>query len=64
VGLGPGVYWDKEGDAFFGGNIAIGGDFPLGDGWSVTADLAQHLIDSRDKGAFLTIYVGAAYWFM
>jgi hypothetical protein len=64
VGLGPGVYWDKEGDAFFGGNIAIGGDFPVGDGWSVTADLAQHLIDARDKGAFLTIYVGAAYWFM
>ncbi|NIT36927.1 MAG: hypothetical protein GTN49_10585 [candidate division Zixibacteria bacterium] len=64
VGLGPGVYWDKDSNVFFGGNIAIGGDFPVGDGWSVTADIAQHIVDSRDKGAFLTICVGAAYWFM
>lgn len=64
VGAGPGVYWDTDGDAFIGGNIAVGGDFPVGSDWSVAVDVDQHFVDSADAGAFLTIRVGAAYWFM
>jgi hypothetical protein len=64
VGLGPGVYWDRDGDAFIGANVAVGGDFPVGSDWAVTADVDQHFVDSADAGAFLTIRVGAAYWFM
>lgn len=63
VGLGPGVYWDEDGTAYFGGNISVGGDFPVGDDWAVTADVTQHLVDREGMGAFLTIRVGAAYWF-
>ena len=64
VGLGPGVYWHREGDVSIGANIAIGGDFPVGNDWAVVADIDQHFVDSADKGAFLTIRVGAAYWFL
>jgi hypothetical protein len=64
VGLGPGVYWDRDGDAFIGANIAVGGDFPVDNDWSVAVDVDQHFVDSADAGAFLTIRVGAAYWFM
>lgn len=64
IGLGPGVYWDRAGDAFIGANVAVGGDFPVGDDWAVTADVDQHFVNSADAGAFLTIRVGAAYWFL
>ncbi len=64
VGLGPGVYWDRDGDAFIGADVAVGGDFPVGDDWAVTADVDQHFVDSAEAGAFLTVRVGAAYWFM
>lgn len=64
IGLGPGVYWDKDGDVSIGGNIAVGGDFPVGSDWAVVADVDQHFVDSTDKRAFLTIRVGAAYWFL
>jgi hypothetical protein len=64
IALGPGVYWDREGDVSIGANIAIGGDFPVGNDWAVVADVDQHFVDFADKGAFLTIRVGAAYWFL
>lgn len=64
IGLGPGVYWDREGDVAIGANIAIGGDFPVGSDWAVVADVDQHFVDSADKRAFLTVRVGAAYWFL
>ncbi|UCH79226.1 MAG: outer membrane beta-barrel protein [Candidatus Coatesbacteria bacterium] len=64
VGLGPGVYWDENGTAYFGGNISVGGDFPVGNDWAITADVSQHLVDSEAMGAFLTIRLGAAYWFL
>ncbi|MGD8718466.1 MAG: outer membrane beta-barrel protein [Candidatus Zixiibacteriota bacterium] len=64
VGLGPGIYWDEESNAYFGANIAVGGDFPVGDDWSITADVDQHLVDAKDTSAFLTVRVGAAFWFL
>jgi hypothetical protein len=63
-GLGPGVYWDKEGDLSIGANVAVGGDFPVGSDWAVTVDIDQHFVDSADKRAFLTVRVGAGYWFL
>jgi hypothetical protein len=64
IGLGPGIYWDEDGNAYAGANVALGGDFPVGNGWSITADVDQHFVNNADKSAFLTIRVGAAYWFL
>lgn len=64
VGVGPGVYWDRDGDVSIGGNVAVGVDFPAGHDWAVLVDVDQHFVDSKDKSAFLTIRVGAAYWFL
>lgn len=64
VGLGPGVYWDRGGDVSIGANIAVGGDFPVGSDWAVVADVDQHFVDSAYARAFLTVRVGAAYWFL
>ena len=44
--------------------LDVGGDFPVGNDWAVVADVDQHFVDSADKRAFLTIRVGAAYWFL
>jgi len=64
IGLGPGIYWDGDGNAYVGANIAIGGDFPVGNDWSITADVDQHFVNSDAMSAFATIRVGAAYWFL
>jgi len=63
LGLGPGVYWNKDGDVKVGADIAVGGDFPVGNNWSILADIDQHLINDEGGTAFLTLKVGAAYWF-
>jgi len=63
VGLGPGFYWSKGGDSGLGGNLAVGGDFPLGSDWSIQADIDQHFINVKESSMFLTVRVGAAYWF-
>jgi hypothetical protein len=64
VGLGPGLYWDGEGNTYLGINVAVGGDFPVGRDWSITADVDQHFVDKENAAAFLTVRVGAAYWFL
>ncbi len=64
VALGPGVYWNKDGDVKFGGNIGVGGDFPVGGDWSIVADIDQHFISDDAGTMFATAKVGAAYWFM
>jgi hypothetical protein len=64
IGLGPGLYWDRDGDVSVGLNLAVGGDFPVGSDWSITADVDQHFVNKDTMGAFLTVRVGAAYWFL
>ena len=64
VGAGPGLYWDEKGKTYVGANVAVGGDFPVGKDWSIIADVEQHLVNNADARAFLTIRVGAAFWFL
>jgi hypothetical protein len=63
VGLGPGVYWAEDKNAYFGGNIAVGGDFPVGNDWAITADIDQHFVNADPGRDFATFRIGAAYWF-
>ena len=63
VGLGPGLYGGPGGDTWFGGNVAAGADYPLGGDWSILLDIDQHWLANATNGAFVTVRLGAAYWF-
>ena len=55
VGLGPVLMFDAD-DVGVNANLSLGGDFPLGHGWSILADAT---IDA------VVVYgqIGLAYWF-
>ena len=55
VGLGPDLMFNTE-DVGVNVNLSLGGDFPLGHGWSV-------LLDGTVDVAVVYGQVGVAYWF-
>lgn len=55
VGLGPDLMFDKD-DVGVNVNLSLGGDFPVGHGWSILADATL-------DGAVVYGQIGLAYWF-